>query len=457
MALSDFSSLTIEQCQQARMARDARFDGAFYIAVRSTGIFCRPICPANLPKEENVEYYNDKAQALQAGYRPCLRCRPDSAPDSWAWKGVETTFSRALRLIEQGALQNANMAELAARLGVSDRYVRQLFARYLGMSPKLYAQYQQLLFAKQLLHTSTFSVADIGFACGFNSTRRFNDAFQKVMKMTPSRVRHQSKMAQGEQPKLCLPLKGILNWRHMLAFYRMRAIDGVERVTETHYQRSLLLHGHEVEFSVALCQEKSCLLVEVAVDDLSLLHTVVAGIRRMFDLDADTDVIEAHLSSVAPGLVRETGIRIPGVWSAWEAGVRAILGQQVSVKAAIGQLNLLVATLAVSADKFTFPTPEQVALADLSFLKMPQSRKETLQRFAAYMMENEHQDPGEWLALKGIGPWTISYAHLRGLSLPNCFLDKDLVVKKNMTQYPLLTAKSAAPWGSYATFHLWNQ
>lgn len=457
MALSDFSSLTVEQCQKARMARDARFDGVFYIAVKSTGIFCRPICPAKLPKEENVEYYNDKVQALQAGYRPCLRCRPDSAPDSWAWKGVETTFCRALRLVEQGVLQNASMAELAARLGVSDRYVRQLFARYLGMSPKQYAQYQQLLFAKQLLHTSTLSVADIGFASGFNSTRRFNDAFKKVMKMSPSKIRHQSKMAHGEQTKLYLAFKGGFNWRHMLAFYRMRAIDGVERVTETSYQRSVLLHGREVEFSVTLCEEKSCLLVEVAIDDFSLLRTVVMGIRRMFDLDADTDVIEAHLNSVAPGLVRETGIRIPGVWSIWEAGVRAILGQQVSVKAAIGQLNLLVATLAVGADKPLFPTPEKVALADLSFLKMPQSRKDSLQRFAVYMVENEQQDPSEWLALKGIGPWTVSYAQLRGLSQPDRLLEKDLVVKKALTQFPTLTQESASPWGSYATFHLWNQ
>ena len=154
----ELSPLTLKEFKSARMARDARFDGQFYIAVKTTGIFCRPICPANLPKEENVEYFLDKAQALQAGYRPCLRCRPDSAPSSWAWKGVETTFLRALKLIEQGELQHSSLSELASRLGISDRYLRQLFQTHLGMSPKQYALYHQLMFAKQLLHSSTMSI-----------------------------------------------------------------------------------------------------------------------------------------------------------------------------------------------------------------------------------------------------------------------------------------------------------
>ncbi|HAS6084879.1 TPA: helix-turn-helix domain-containing protein [Vibrio vulnificus] len=461
MAILNYSSLTTEQCQQARMARDSRFDGLFYVAVKSTGIFCRPVCPANLPKEENVEYYHDKAQALSAGYRPCLRCRPDSAPDSWAWKGVETTFQRALTLIEQGALQTERLSALAQRLGVSDRYIRQLFRRYLGISPKQYAQSQQLLFAKQLLHGSSLSVTEIGFASGFNSTRRFNDAFQKSMGMPPSKIRRSKGGASHDQSHIVLAFRGDLNVKHMLDFYRQRAIESVEVVTETSYQRQVVINGKTVgfraEFPATFPAEKRQLVVYFSMDDLTLLRPMVAGIRRMFDLDCDTRVIEAHLNTVAPGLVKSVGIRIPGVWSVWEAGVRAILGQQVSVKAAIGQLNLLVATLHPDSEVRTFPSPQQVIDADLHFLRMPQSRKETLRRFAAMMLENEHADLNQWLALKGIGPWTVSYAQLRGLSQPDRLLEKDLVVKKALAQFPTLNQESASPWGSYATFHLWNQ
>ena len=184
MSVPDFSELTSQQCQRARLSRDSRFDGHFFTAVKTTGIFCRPICPANPPHERNVEYFANQAHALQAGYRPCLRCRPESAPGSYAWKGVETTFQRAINLIDRGELQDSSLSSLAIRLGISDRYLRLLFKKYIGMPPKQYAQYQQLMFAKQLLHSSNMSIADIAYASGFNSLRRFNDAFQKKLKLT---------------------------------------------------------------------------------------------------------------------------------------------------------------------------------------------------------------------------------------------------------------------------------
>ncbi|WP_281947127.1 DNA-3-methyladenine glycosylase 2 family protein [Vibrio parahaemolyticus] len=424
MFIHPHTSLTFEQCQKARVSRDSRFDGRFYVAVKTTGIFCRPICPANLPKEENVEYFTDKAQALKAGYRPCLRCRPDSAPGSWAWKGVETTFQRAISLIDRGELHHHSVSELAERVGISDRYLRMLFEQYLGMSPKQYAQYQQLMFAKQLLHSSSMSVTEVGFAAGFNSTRRFNDAFQKFLKLTPSQVRR-------------------------------RAIEGVERVSGESYQRNVCLDNSKAWFKAI--KGEGNLELEFEIEEVAKLQNLVSGIRRMFDLDTDICTVEQHLDYVAPGLVSNRGIRIPGVWNAWEAGVRAILGQQVSVKAAIGQLNLLVKTLSGDADKRFFPTPDAIANADVSFLRMPQSRKETLVRFAQFMQSNAETEPQQWLALKGIGPWTVSYAQLRGQSQPDCFLDKDLVVKKAMQRYPSLNTHTAAPWGSYATFHLWNQ
>ncbi|EGA71663.1 3-methyladenine DNA glycosylase [Vibrio sinaloensis DSM 21326] len=445
--------LSIQECQRARLARDVRFDGRFYIAVKSTGIFCRPICPANLPKEENVEYFVEKAQALQAGYRPCLRCRPDSAPSSWAWKGVEATLQRAVDLIEQGALHDASLSELSERLGISDRYLRQLFQTHLGMAPKQYALYQQLMFAKHLLHSSSMPVTEIAFASGFNSVRRFNDAFKQVLKLTPSQVRKQDKNSQGSN-FIDLAYKGPLDWQHMLDFYRLRAVKGIESVDENSYQRSFVLQNTAGWFKIAPLKS-GVMRAEFKLDDTRKLKALVSQLRRMFDLDTDVLSIEQQLHQLEPELVRHTGIRIPGVWSCWEAGVRAILGQQVSIKAAIGQLNLLVATLQPQGEKH-FPTPDEVAGTDLTFLRMPQSRKETLHRFAEFMRDHPEAPLSEWLALKGIGPWTVNYARLRGASEPNCFLDGDLVVKKALNQFPKLNPQSVAPWGSYATFHCWS-
>ncbi len=454
MTLDSNGLLSVEQCQQARLSRDARFDGQFYIAVKTTGIFCRPICPANLPKEENVEYFVNQAQALLAGYRPCLRCRPDSAPSSWAWKGVETTFLRALKMIDEGELQGSRLTELSERLGISDRYLRQLFQDYLGMSPKQYAQYHQLMFAKQLLHNSKMSITDIGYACGFNSTRRFNDAFQKILKLTPSQVRKQQ-VSVAASNHLSLAFRGPFDWQHMLSFYRLRAIEGLEAVDDNSYSRYVFLNGGRGWFKATM-NSNSHLDIEFSLESMSDLRQLVVQLRRLFDLNVDIVQVEQHLTQVAPGLVTSPGIRIPGVWNAWEAGVRAILGQQVSIKAAIGQLNLLVSTINQGKSDY-FPTPQMVFDTDLSFLRMPQSRKDTLHRFAQFMVQNPQSDVEQWLTLKGVGPWTLNYARLRGLSDSNCFLETDLVVKKALANYPNLSVQDVAPWGSYATFHCWNQ
>lgn len=452
--MNGLSSISLQECQSARQARDARFDGRFYVAVKTTGIFCRPICPANLPKEENVEYFVEKAQALQAGYRPCLRCRPDSAPSSWAWKGVETTFLRALKMIEQGELQTSSLAELAERLGISDRYLRQLFQDHLGMAPKQYALYHQLMFAKQLLHSSSMSVTDIAFASGFNSVRRFNDAFKQVIKLTPTQVRKEQVASTVESSYIDLAFKGPLDWQHMLDFYRLRAIKGLEQISDESYQRKFEIEGAKGWFAIRY-HKPGIMRVEFELSDTRRLKALVNQLRRMFDLDTDILTIEQKLNALNPSLIKRSGIRIPGVWSTWEGSVRAIIGQQVSIKAAIGQLNLLVQTLQPKGVTH-FPTPQEVATADLSFLRMPQSRKETLARFAQFIVENPQANLEQWLDVKGVGPWTVSYARLRGASEPNCFLEGDLVVKKALNQFPELNAESVSPWGSYATFHCWS-
>jgi len=540
--MAAMTGLSIAQCQSARLSRDARFDGRFFVAVKTTGIFCRPICPANLPHEANVEYFTNQAQALQSGYRPCLRCRPDSAPGSWAWRGVETTFQRAVSLIDQGDLQGSNLPELADRLGISDRYLRQLFQKYLGMSPKQYAQYQQLMFAKQLLHSSNMSIGEIAIASGFNSVRRFNDAFQKKLKLTPRDTRKATRSSENitettVSKTLRLSYREPFNWDHLLAFYRKRAVRGVEEVGENYYARTFVTGTAKGWFRAQL-GDKSTLEITFDIDDMTQLKHMVSQIRRMLDLDADIAVIEQHLKQTTIAPMMGSGIRIPGVWSVWEAGVRAIFGQQVSIVAAITMLNRFVDSLDQVVDKSVvndvrkvvnksmgssderveggseggyeesseendigqqergetaeshryFPTPKDIANADLSVLKMPKSRKDTLQRFAAYMVDYPDSAPEEWLALKGIGPWTVSYAKLRGLSQPDCFLSTDLVIKKAMNELqqtatttkisPNPTEKSApsdtssqsstsaadlqaitesvSPWGSYATFNCWN-
>ncbi|CAH6856970.1 ADA regulatory protein [Vibrio chagasii] len=449
------STLTNEQCHLARYARDARFDGMFFTAVKTTGIFCRPICPATPPKEENVEYFSHQAQALKAGYRPCLRCRPDSAPFSPAWKGVETTFLRAMQLIDNGVLSSGSITDLAERLGISDRYLRTLFDTYIGVSPKQYSLYSQLMFAKQLLHTSSMSITDVGFASGFNSTRRFNDAFQKELKLSPSQIRR-AKPDDSLSNHVQLTFHGPLDWSHLLDFYRRRMIEGIEEVGEDYYQRTVKVNGSKGWFKATLVKDNS-LDIEFKLDDINQLRSLIAHIRRMFDLDVDIAKVEAFFATIDTNLVARSGIRIPGVWSAWEAGVRAILGQQVSVTAAIGQLNLLVRELSGADEETYFPTPKQIAEADLSFLRMPGSRKETLKRFAEYMVDNQAEHPSKWIDLKGIGPWTIQYALLRGLSEPNHLLVGDLVVKKFIEHRPAINIESVSPWGSYATFHCWNQ
>ena len=449
------STLTSEQCHLARYARDARFDGMFFTAVKTTGIFCRPICPASPPKEENVEYFSHQAQALKAGYRPCLRCRPDSAPFSPAWKGVETTFLRALQLIDHGALNSGSIVDLATRLGISDRYLRTLFDNYIGVSPKQYSLYSQLMFAKQLLHTSSMSITDVGFASGFNSTRRFNDAFLKELQLSPSQIRR-TKLSENLSNHIQLVFHGPLDWNHLLGFYRRRMIEGLEDVGENYYKRTVNVNGSKGWFKATLAKENR-LDIEFELDDISQLRSLIANIRRMFDLDVDIAKVEAFFTTIDPNLVAKSGIRIPGVWSAWEAGVRAILGQQVSVTAAIGQLNLLVKELSDAHEKVYFPTPKKIAEADVSFLRMPGSRKETLKRFAEYMVDNEAEHPSKWIELKGIGSWTIQYALLRGLSEPNHLLVGDLVVKKFIEHRPAINTESVSPWGSYATFHCWNQ
>ena len=443
--------------QQARLARDPRFDGTFFIAVKTTHIFCRPICPATAALEKNVEYFQLAQQAMLAGYRPCLRCRPDSAPHSYAWQGVNTTVHRAMRLLRQN--RELNIQQIATKLGITARYFRQLFQQHLGLSPKQYQLFDKVLFAKQLLHESNLPIAHIAHASGFASARRLQHNFKKVTGFTPQQIK-QSKNKQGELISLRLAFRPPFNWEYMQSFFALRVIQGVENITENCYSRSFITGTDKGWFSVSPVKNKHYLKVEISLPNIEKLTNVLTNIERIFDLNADTNTIQTQLLRCGvPKDTMVTGLRIPGVWDKFEAGCRAILGQQISVKAAIRLLSQLTQELgATEGNKVYFPTPEAIANSDLNFLKIPYSRKQTLRLLAHHNVHSSDSSEllvDDWLSIKGVGPWTIAYAKMRGQSSPDIWLNTDLIVKKQLAKLTI-DAELARPWRSYLTLQLWS-
>jgi len=472
--------LDVQICQKARLSRDPRFDGKFFTAVKTTGIYCRTICPVYPPKEENVVYYASAVECANAGFRPCLRCRPDSAPNSPAWKGVNTTLDRAIRLIDEGGLQAGSLVKLAERLGISDRYLRQLFSKHLGMSPKAYALYQQCLFAKKLLHQTKLPITQVALASGFESVRRFNDCFKTQLKLTPSQMR-KSDDAQANSLSLKISYRPPFDWSYMQNILATRAVEGLEWFDNKSYGRTFNWQGCKGSFTATNDVDKNVFDVEIAVDNVKQLKSIVNNIRRVLDVDVDMQAVEHDLQQcLTSDFPLKSGIRIPGIWTMFEAGIRAILGQQISVVAARNLVEKLVANLGERVEEnknspfnghYLFPTAKSIATSELEFLKIPGSRKQTLRNLAQHYIDHQNPNaPEHWLSLKGIGPWTVDYAQLRGLSAPDIFLGGDLGVKKALEKASgrdetsklvgdarEFNPESASPWRSYLTFQLWSQ
>jgi AraC family transcriptional regulator of adaptative response / DNA-3-methyladenine glycosylase II len=447
-------------CSKARLARDPRFDGKFFTAVKTTKIYCRSICPATTPREENVSYFSSAIEAANAGYRPCLRCRPDSAPGSPAWKGVNTTLDRAINLINEGALQHGSLASLATRLGISDRYLRKLFKQYLGISPKAYALYQQCLFAKQLLHQTNLPITQVALASGFNSIRRFNDCFQAQLKLTPSKIR-KMKSNQANAVQLKIYYRPPYDWPAMQTFLATRAIDNLEWSDEKSYGRTFEWLESSGHFTAEYVENDNSFNVSLQLNELANLKAIVNNIRRVLDTDVDIQAVEsdlqAYFSATTP---LKKGLRLPGTWSMFEAGIRAILGQQISVVAAHNLVTCLVNELGlVVGEHRLFPSPLSIAKSKLDCLRIPESRKQTLRNLAQHYIHNgDPNNPQEWILLKGIGPWTVDYAKLRGLSDPDIYLGGDLGIKKAIKKSDnKKNIDQASPWRSYLTMQLWSQ
>lgn len=495
------AQLDTQVCEQARLSRDARFDGLFYTAVRSTGIYCRPVCPAPAAKAVNVEYFHTAAAAAAAGYRPCLRCRPELAPGADVHQLPQGKVRQALLRIEQGALDTGSVAQLAEEMGVGERQLRRLFHRELGVSPQQLALNRRLLFAKQLLHDTEMRVIDVAMAAGFNSLRRFNDAFQRSYSMNPSQLRRgrgESAASLSDGIQLYLPYRPPYHFAALLDFLRQRTIAGLEWVDECSYQR-LIHDGQGGAAHLWVCDEpeRSALRIQLSGVPAAGLLPLVQRIKQLFDVDADSGLIEAQLAHdtrLLPLLERYSGMRVPGTMDGFELAVRAVIGQQISVKAARTLLGRVIercempqVTPVSEYLQRLFPTPQAVVQADLHGIGLTDKRVATLQTMAQALLDGEVSfQQGQsldafiqrWCALPGIGPWTAHYLAMRSLHHPDAFPAGDLILRRvahrlteqgSAMQKPSSDAPAALserqldtmsqvwrPWRAYVALLLWH-
>lgn len=489
--------LDIDICQSARLSRDARFDGQFYTAVLTTGIFCRPICPARPPKPENVKYYQSAELAQKSGFRPCKRCFPELAPAPLLPEKIK-------RIVESYYQNNNSIAQCAKQQQISERQLQRLFVQYYGLSPSEFFHQQRLLQARKLLTTTALSMTNIAYAAGFNSVRRFNEVIKIAYGETPSEIRGKNSSTKIEAitnnskaskltntVTILLPYRPPFDWQLMLSFFRHRQIVAIEKVSENEYCRSFILENCHGWFKVSQPQQKPsyktkhALQLTVSMSDYSYLNQVIVRVRKMFDLDADMSVIHQQLSShsvLKQVIDKHPGLRLPCCWDIFEFTIRAILGQQISVKAATTLAQRIAEKYGSSTEDANspypemckhFPIPEQLAQVDYADIGLTQSRIATLQRWVDYYQatpdlfskyESIESLEKTLTALKGIGPWTVNYIAMRGLSDPDAFPSADLGIIKALTinddkpnnKTILSTAEQWRPWRAYAAILLWQ-
>ncbi len=472
-----------ETCYRTVLGRDSRFDGCFVTAVSTTGIYCRPSCPATTPKRQNVSFLPTSAAAQQAGYRACKRCRPDASPGSPEWNMRGDLVGRAMRLIADGIVDRSGVHGLASHLGYSERHVTRVLTVELGVGPIALARAQRAQTARILIESTSLPFTDVTFAAGFSSIRQFNDTIRDVFASTPTALRaSKSPQTTPGVLHLRLPFRGPFHATALLRYLSHRAVPGVEWCDRSTYRRVLRLpFGGATATLRPGVDHVSCSLV---LDDMRDLTAAVERLRRLFDLDADPISIGESLSldpALAPLVDYSPGLRAPGHVDGAELAVRAVLGQQVSVAAArtiAGRLTAMCgAPLAVPDPDgvLTHQFPSAAALAELdpALLPMPTSRRATLLTLCRHLADGSMTiDPGQdraelsakLTALPGIGPWTAGYIVMRAVSDPDVFLPTDLGVRHALVRLGLPgDPRSAAarsetwrPWRSYALAHLWN-
>ncbi len=474
-------------CEQARRSRDARFDGLFFTAVKTTGIYCRPVCPAPSPRDKNVAYYASAAAAESAGFRPCLRCRPELAPGNGAPDGGDAVVGRALKLIAAGLLDTHPLAELARRLGVGERQLRRVFLARLGATPNQVHATRRLLFAKQLLSESRMTITNVALASGFRSLRRFNDAFRHAYNMAPRAMRRQTHGAiDGINDALVLRLayRPPYDFAALLEFLRARALPGLEHVDAHSYARTFGPPERPGWLRVSRWGgDTHALRLELHGAAPSDLLGWVARVRRMFDLDADPLAIASCLGRdrlLGPLVRRAPGLRLPGAWDGFETAVRAVLGQQVSVAAARTLAVRLLQRFGRPASRPDAPAlthlfPGEVDLdgARLDGLGLARSRAQTIQGLVRALRCGQldfnpahtlDDHVARWTALPGIGRWTAHYIAMRAQSHPDAFPAADLVLRRSVACGGTIPsartlcqqAEAWRPWRAYAAIHLWH-
>jgi AraC family transcriptional regulator of adaptative response / DNA-3-methyladenine glycosylase II len=471
---------------QVIVQRDARFDGRLFTAVKTTGVYCRPVCPARTPRSENVVFYPSAAAAQKAGYRPCLRCRPETAPDLGAWRGTSNTVSRAMALIELGAMDNGDVDALAGRLGVGERQLRRLFRQHLGASPVAVAQTRRVLLARQLIAETRLSMGEVAFAAGFASIRRFNETFQALYGRPPGALRRASgedASAGGGAITLRLAYRPPYDWASMLGFLRARAIAGVEAVDGDAWRRTFTVAGAVGWVEVRPAAHGDALSATIEASNLAAIPEIVARLRRLFDLASDPVAIGAHLAAdptLAPLVAVRPGLRAPGAWDGFETAIRAVLGQQITVAAAVALAGRLTArygeavTGAGHGLTRRFPTPQALRDVDPGSLGMPRSRGATIAAVAAAVIDTPalfapgadlESVVGRLRALPGIGDWTAQYIAMRLLREPDAFPASDIGLQRALASADgerpsarelIAMAEPWRPWRAYAAQHLWT-
>ncbi|HZY61613.1 MAG TPA: AlkA N-terminal domain-containing protein [Edaphobacter sp.] len=488
-----------EICYRALQSRDARFDGLIFVGVTSTGIYCRPVCPARTAKFQNCRFFASAAAAQEAGFRPCLRCRPETAPQLASWRGTSNTVSRALALINEGVLDgdNASVERLAERLGMGERQLRRLFVQHLGASPIAVAQTRRVLFAKQLLHETRMSMTEVAMASGFGSLRRFNETFQQLFHRPPSALRRKSPASATKAGvTLRLRYRPPYDWESMLAHLAARAIPGIEAVENGRYLRTVEIGGATGSIAVEHLPARHSLSVTIHFPDVRALPSIVARVRRLFDIGADIETIDAHLAAdplLAPLVARRPGLRAPGGWDGFELAVRAVLGQQISVGAARRLAGQLVSLHGSPVNKNyavhnaltrVFPSAQRIAELDALGLGMPSARLHSVKAVAEAAVKDTNlflpfgtidETVARLRAIHGVGEWTAHYIALRAIRESDAFPASDIgllrgaaALEKNYSATAnsgngarptaaalLRRAEPWRPWRAYAAQHLW--
>ena len=473
-------NLDWQVCSRARLSRDARFDGKFFIGVVGSGVYCRSICPAPTAKEKNCRYFPSAAAAAEAGFRPCLRCRPESSPGTPAWQGTSSTVSRALRLIGESGLEEGGVELLAERLGVGSRHLRRLFLRHLGATPIAVAQTRRLHFAKKLIDETNLPMSQIALASGFGSVRRFNAGIRRVYHRTPTQIRRLARRAgiqTGTHYSFRLHFRPPYHWEGILDFLRARATPGVEVVDASTYRRTFSLNGRSGYLSVSIDESRAALLVSLDFSDPQSLFYIVERVRAMFDLGADWAAIKQTFRNdpvLSASMDADPGLRVPGCWNGFELAVRAILGQQITVKGATALAGRLAEAF---GERFSgpaglthlFPAPEVLAEANLTAIGLTGARAETIRALARAVSSGKIRFEGvvnvdafvaRLCEIPGIGQWTAQYVAMRALGEPDAFPSSDLWLLRAMAVASVRELERRAeawrPWRAYAAMYLWR-